>query len=476
MRIAVLDSNGIQSTVDGQLSNYYIVPDNYNFATNGATDVTSPETLYLFFSVKRMEYFDWKDSANSHVIPNWSGVSAEMKYEYRRHFVMPNSENILDYFTRAEIYEFMQDLVWRPDVISFDPRSLTQTVLIELPDLGTSGKLITTQNLADAQAASGFSGVSGYSGLGLSGYSGISGTSGSSGVSGVSGVSGFSGVSGYSGNIGISGTSGFSGTQGFSGVSGVSGFSGISGFSGYSGVSGFSGTDGTNGSSGFSGYSGVSGTSGRSGFSGYSGASGFSGLSGYSGIFGFSGMSGYSGVSGFSGYSGTSGFSGTNGAAGTSGFSGTSGSSGISGFSGRSGFSGVSGVSGYSGAPLSTAGVGTSPAATQTTTITHGLGKVPAIIRIYGYGTFTANSSATATTSSIGIWNSSGNRCVYQRFGATITATQAGLSSTTFAILLATGGGSYISGVIQNVTSTSFDIAWTETGTTTAQVYMWEAQ
>lgn len=123
-----------------------------------------------------------------------------------------------------------------------------------------------------------------------------------------------------------------------------------------------------------------------------------------------------------------------------------------------------------------TSGVGTSPTASQTDTITHSLGRVPTIIRIYGYGTFTSNAAATATTSSIGIYCSSGNRCVYQRYGAAITTTQAGLSSTTFAILLATGGGNYISGVIQNVTSTQFDIVWTETGTATAQVYMWEAQ
>lgn len=127
-------------------------------------------------------------------------------------------------------------------------------------------------------------------------------------------------------------------------------------------------------------------------------------------------------------------------------------------------------------AKKSTAGVGTSPTASQTDTITHGLGYIPSIIRIYGYGSFTSNAAATATTSSMGIYNSSGNRCVYQRYGAAITTTQAGLSSTTFAILLATGGGSYISGVIQNVTSTQFDIVWTETGTATAQVYMWEAE
>lgn len=124
----------------------------------------------------------------------------------------------------------------------------------------------------------------------------------------------------------------------------------------------------------------------------------------------------------------------------------------------------------------STAGVGSSPTASSTQTITHNLGRVPAIIRIYGYGSFTANAAATATTSSIGVFNSSGNFCVYQRYGAAITTTQAGLSSNTFAILLATGGGNFISGVIQNVTSSQFDVVWTETGTATAQVYLWEAQ
>lgn len=128
------------------------------------------------------------------------------------------------------------------------------------------------------------------------------------------------------------------------------------------------------------------------------------------------------------------------------------------------------------GALTTTAGVGASPTSSSTQTITHNLGRVPNTIRIYGYGTFTSNAAATATTSSMGVFNSSGNFCVYQRYGAAITTTQAGLSSNTFAILLATGGGNFISGVIQNVTSTQFDIVWTETGTATAQVYLWEAQ
>lgn len=128
------------------------------------------------------------------------------------------------------------------------------------------------------------------------------------------------------------------------------------------------------------------------------------------------------------------------------------------------------------GAATSTSGIGSSPTASGTQTITHDLGRTPSVIRIYGYGTFTSNAAATATTSSMGVFSSSGNHCVYQRYGAAITTTQAGLSSNTFAILLATGGGNFISGVIQNVGATSFDIVWTETGTTTAQVFLWECQ
>lgn len=126
---------------------------------------------------------------------------------------------------------------------------------------------------------------------------------------------------------------------------------------------------------------------------------------------------------------------------------------------------------------VSTSGVGTSPTSSSTQTITHSLGFIPKIIRIYGYGTFTSNAAATATTSSMGIYNSSGNRCVYQAYNtAAITTTQAGASSTTFAISLSTGANNFITGVIGNVTTTQFDIVWTETGTATAQVYMWEAE
>lgn len=124
----------------------------------------------------------------------------------------------------------------------------------------------------------------------------------------------------------------------------------------------------------------------------------------------------------------------------------------------------------------STSGVGTSPTATQTDTVTHSLGRTPVKIRIYGGAQFTSNAAATPTPFSIGTWTSSGNRCIYQPIGAAITTTVNAATSTTFAIRIDVAAGSRVEGVIQNVTSTTFDISWTETGTAAARVYMWEAE
>lgn len=125
---------------------------------------------------------------------------------------------------------------------------------------------------------------------------------------------------------------------------------------------------------------------------------------------------------------------------------------------------------------VSTSGVANSPTASQTDSITHGLGRVPTIIRIYGMSGFVANNSALPAVHSIGIWCSSGNRCLYQPYDpATITLAEPSATSTTFAIHLDTGVGNLMTGVIQNVGATTFDIAWTETGTHTAQPYLWEA-
>lgn len=121
-----------------------------------------------------------------------------------------------------------------------------------------------------------------------------------------------------------------------------------------------------------------------------------------------------------------------------------------------------------------TSGVSVTPTASGTTTVTHSLGRTPSTIRVYAIGAFVNSTSATPTPFSMGIWNSSGNRCVYMTSAG--TSAQASQTSTIFSVFAATSSGNNISGVIQNVTSTSFDIVWTETGTSAAQNFIWEAQ
>jgi hypothetical protein len=124
-----------------------------------------------------------------------------------------------------------------------------------------------------------------------------------------------------------------------------------------------------------------------------------------------------------------------------------------------------------------TSGVGSNPTTTSTQTITHGLGRTPIKIRIFGASQFTSNASATAAPFSIGTFTSSGNRCIYQPYNtAAITTTQASATSAAFAVRIDTAANVFIQGVIQNVGVTSFDIAWTVTGAVVARSYLWEAE
>lgn len=125
-------------------------------------------------------------------------------------------------------------------------------------------------------------------------------------------------------------------------------------------------------------------------------------------------------------------------------------------------------------ANTTTSGVAATPTASGTTTVTHNLGRVPTTIRIYSMSSFTANAAAVPVPCSIGTWNSTGNRCLYMVING--TSSQVSQTSTTFSIILVTSAGNQITGIIGNVTSTSFDIVWTETGTHTAGNYLWEAQ
>lgn len=121
-----------------------------------------------------------------------------------------------------------------------------------------------------------------------------------------------------------------------------------------------------------------------------------------------------------------------------------------------------------------TSGVAATATASGTQTVTHNLGRIPTTIRIYSISSFTSNAAATPVPFSMGVFNSSGNRCVYMVING--TTTQVSQTSTTFSIIMVTSAGNQITGVIQNLTSTGFDIVWTETGTHTAGNFVWEAQ
>lgn len=116
----------------------------------------------------------------------------------------------------------------------------------------------------------------------------------------------------------------------------------------------------------------------------------------------------------------------------------------------------------------STSGVGTGPNGNTTQTITHGLGRTPQIIRLFGGG------NGTVDTISQGVYNSSGSRCIVH---TAMSSGGAGWASyTNKTIYLGNSGVTDADGVVGNVTSTTFDIVWTAAGNASASVYLWEAQ
>ena len=129
----------------------------------------------------------------------------------------------------------------------------------------------------------------------------------------------------------------------------------------------------------------------------------------------------------------------------------------------------------------STAGTGNPPATSSTQTITHGLGRIPKIIRITGVGDsfYSGSSSAPQYDSTIsnGIWNSSGNSCISTNNSPSSTnVTTSSVFAISIRVTNGAGSNNINTGIIQNVTLTTFDIAWTNMATGVNAAYMWEAE
>lgn len=125
-----------------------------------------------------------------------------------------------------------------------------------------------------------------------------------------------------------------------------------------------------------------------------------------------------------------------------------------------------------------TSGVSSGPTTSSTQVITHGLGRTPVVIRLWGMGSQVGNASSAVHGSSWGTFTSSGNRSVYVRGDTAAGGSSDAIDSTTFAIWLdaGTSSGSTGTGVVQNVGATTFDIVWTITGSLNPTRFLWEAQ
>lgn len=127
----------------------------------------------------------------------------------------------------------------------------------------------------------------------------------------------------------------------------------------------------------------------------------------------------------------------------------------------------------------SKSGVSAGPASSSTQTITHTLGRAPIVIRLNSLGAWTSDSGSAMTAGgSHGTYNATGNRCVYLAAGGT---TAGSATSTTYAIRCTqadTGSAAetgFATGIVGNITSTTFDIVWTVSGTVTSSNFIWEA-
>lgn len=126
---------------------------------------------------------------------------------------------------------------------------------------------------------------------------------------------------------------------------------------------------------------------------------------------------------------------------------------------------------------IATSSTGAVPTSDGTQTITHGLGKTPAIIRISAIGNSESSSSGRFYSSSEGTWTSAGgNKSVFIVGGAgSANPTRTGTYS---AYCTNSSNSVTYAGLIQNVGPTTFDILWdlNSSGSENDCSYIWEAQ
>lgn len=105
MKIAKLNSTPIQYSREDYIDNYFDVVDDYDFSGNTADDMTSLETLFVFYTINRYDYDVLRTTYKTLYVPNWSGLTFDDKQFLVKHYCYPDdisNEEWLSYYTDDE--------------------------------------------------------------------------------------------------------------------------------------------------------------------------------------------------------------------------------------------------------------------------------------------------------------------------------------------------------------------------------------
>ncbi len=114
MKIAKLNTTDLQYTKEGYINNYFNVPDNYNFSANTADDVTSIETLYMFYTLNRYDYDVLRTTYKALYNPIWTGLTFEERQFLVKNYCYPTditNEEWLAYYTDEEHFLNWKELL-----------------------------------------------------------------------------------------------------------------------------------------------------------------------------------------------------------------------------------------------------------------------------------------------------------------------------------------------------------------------------
>jgi hypothetical protein len=131
------------------ITNYKLVPDDYDFLNSGFEDKTTLTNLLYFYEDLYFDYISLRDYIKTNIVPNWTSLTFEDKKKITQLYCYPaniTSEELLTYWTVDE-----QEAMWNE--ITIKTRNTRQTRLFaafqkisyELTELQVASIYLTTK-------------------------------------------------------------------------------------------------------------------------------------------------------------------------------------------------------------------------------------------------------------------------------------------------------------------------------------------